>query len=150
MSTTVQPAPPTADQVNGIRALMKDSPEALAEARKLRFMPKGRMPIKYTPDLISTMVEPAQHARTVCAFLQCDAALRTHDGDFDGAIESCRAMLNAARSVGDEPFLICLLVRCACIHLTLDALERTLAQGEPSEKALAEMQAALEQELAEP
>src|SRR5207253_2116177 len=80
------------ERVAGIRALLADCPEALAEARKLRLMPKGRMPIKYAPDFVSTIVEPVQHARTVCAFLQCDAALRTHDGDFDGALESCRAM----------------------------------------------------------
>ena len=147
----LSPADPlTPQQAADLRALMADCPEALMEARKLRFMPKSRMPIKYAPDFVSTLVQPVQDARYVCSFLQYDVAVRTHDGDFDGALESCRAMLNCARSVGDEPFLIALLVRCACINMTIDAIERVLAHGEPSEKALAEMQAALEQELAEP
>ena len=143
-------APLPADQIAALRGLMADCPEARIEARKLRQLPKGRMPTKYTADVISTLIEPAQLAREVCAFLQCDAALRTHDHDFDGAVESCHAMLNAARSVGDEPFLICLLVRTACIQLMVDALERTLPQGEAREETLAQLQKALEQEMDEP
>src|SRR5882724_3143670 len=59
-------------------------------------------------------------------------------------------MLNTGRSIGDEPFVIAVLVRAACTHLTIDALERVLARGDPGEPALGQMQAALEQEQAEP
>ncbi len=122
----------------------------LAEARTLRDLPRGRPPIRYTTDLLSTTLGPVQDARTICAALHCDVLLRAQDDDMEGAMQSCRAMLNAGRSVGDEPFLVVQLVRTACTHLTIDALERILAQGEPAEADLAAMQAALEREFAEP
>jgi hypothetical protein len=133
-----------------LRAFWLDCPEAIAEARKLSDMPQGRPRIKYAPDFISTIVEPIQQARTVCTLLHCDMLVRIEDGDIEAAMVSCRAMLNAGRSIGEEPFVIAVLVRVACSQLTIDALERVLAHGEPSEAALAQMQAALEQELAEP
>jgi hypothetical protein len=133
-----------------LRALVANCAEGIAEARELRDMPKGRPPIVYAPDFISTLLGPVQDARDVCALLHCDVLARLEDGDVDGAMHSCHAMLNAGRSVGDEPFIICFLVRAACVHLSVDSLERVLAQGESSEPALAELQAALERELAEP
>ena len=45
--------------------------------------------------------------------LQADAAIRAHNGDLDGALDSCRAILGAGRSIGDEPFVISQLVRIA-------------------------------------
>ena len=42
------------------------------------------------------------------------------------------------------------LIRAARTHHTIDALERVLARGDPGEPALGQMQAALEQEQAEP
>jgi hypothetical protein len=124
--------------------------DAIAAARKLKDMPRGRPRITYAPDFISTLVQPVQDAREVCALLHIDVVIRGEDGDADGAIDSCRAMLNTARSVGEEPFVIAVLVRYACANMTVNAVERVLARGNPGEPALAKMQAAFEQELAEP
>jgi hypothetical protein len=140
----------TAEQAVWLRELLDGCPEAVAEARKLKDFPMGRPPIKYAPDFISTLVEPVQQARDVCTMLHCDAVRLAEDGDADGAVQSCRAMLNAARSVGDEPFLVALMVRFACLHQMLDALERVLARGEPAAAELAALQAGLERELTEP
>jgi hypothetical protein len=142
--------PLTAAQRAALRELLDKSPKPLAEARKLRTMPRGRPQIKYSPDFISTLATPLQHARDVGVFLHCDVLVRADEGDFEAALQSCRAMLNAARSIGDEPILIGVLVRVACVHMTIDALERVLAQGVAGAAELAEMQTALEQELAEP
>jgi hypothetical protein len=133
-----------------LRNLSVNCPEALAEARKLAAMHRGRPRITYSKDFVGTIIEPVQDARTVCTLLYCDAVLRGEEGDVAGAMESCRAMLNTARSIGDEPFVIAVLVRAACTHMTIDALERVLARGDPGEPALGQMQAALEQEQAEP
>jgi hypothetical protein len=59
-------------------------------------------------------------------------------------------MLNAGRSVGDEPFLVSALVRVALRSIMLHRLERILAQGEVSEEELLKLQQALEREENEP
>jgi hypothetical protein len=60
-----------------------------------------------------------------------------------------RAILNAGRSIGDEAFLISVLVRLAIRSVAIRAVERTLAQGQPTEAGLAQAQALLMQEEAE-
>ena len=79
-----------------------------------------------------------------------DAAIRAEDGDVDGALDSCRAIFNVARSIGDEPFLISGLVRVAIGNLAMKSARRALAQGEPSEDAMAKLQALALDELAQP
>ena len=134
-------------QIEMLREAQQDMQEALTEARKLKDMPKGRFALKWSADWISTMLNDQQSARRVFELLQHDAWMRAQMGDLDGAVESCRACLNAARSLGDEPILISFLIRVAGSHMAIAALERTLAQGQPSEKALAAMQALIEQEI---
>jgi hypothetical protein len=127
--------------------------KAVPEARKLEDMPEGRYPITYSEDFISTLVPHLQDAREVCELLRWDAARRVHAGDVEGALESCLALENAARSMGDEPFLISLLVRHGCGTVAVETLERTLAQGEATEHSdpiLKRMQEFLTRELAEP
>src|SRR5262245_35097232 len=55
-------------------------------------------------------------------------------------------MVNAGRSVGDEPMAVSQLVRIACRGRAAAALERVLAQTEPPAGALAELQTLLEDE----
>lgn len=123
---------------------------ALAEARKLADMPRGRARVVYMPNPIDVTLEHAQSTRVVARLLAADAAIRLHDGDADGALASCRAILNAGRSIGDEPFLISQLVRIAIGRVAVHAIERVVAQGEPSEAALAETQAMLAEESRHP
>ncbi|MCI0684278.1 MAG: hypothetical protein L0Y71_19380 [Gemmataceae bacterium] len=134
-------------QIQLLRDAYEKMEDALAEARKLKDMPKGRFPIRYAEDFFSTILADQQNARRVFEMLQHDAWMRAQNGDLDGAVESCRAGLNAARSLGDEPLLISFLIRVAGAHVALGAVERTLAQGRPSEKALAPLQTLIEQEI---
>jgi hypothetical protein len=87
-----------------------------------------------------------QRVRELANLLSADALLRAHDKDLDGALESCLAGLNGARSIGDEPTYISALVRVAIRAITLGRLEQVLSQGEPSEAALAATQKAWEAE----
>lgn len=132
-----------------LREALAKHPQALEEARKLKDFPEGRYAIQYNRNLFGMNLEPIHRARTVMSLLQHDAMLRSHDEDDRGAAESCRACLNAARSV-DEPFLIAALVRIAGQALTTQALERALAQGQPPEGELQALQELLEKEAAEP
>jgi hypothetical protein len=122
----------------------------LAEARKVVDMPHGRYPITYAPDFVSTLLPHAQNARGMGNLMAYDAMLRAQDQDLDGALDSCRGILNAGRSVGDEPTLISMLVRVALDQMATGKIERVLAQGQPSEKALAAVQHLLEVEAEEP
>ncbi len=78
-----------------------------------------------------------------------DAAIRAHDGNPDGALESCSAILGAGRSIGDEPFLIGGLVRIAIGSVGLRSARRVLGQTAPSEAALERIQHVLTDELAQ-
>jgi hypothetical protein len=84
--------------------------------------------------------------REVARLLSYDVLLRAHDGDADGALASCRAILNAGRSLRDEPLAVSQLVRIACRAIALDKVQRALAQGVPSEAALLQLQRLMEQE----
>jgi hypothetical protein len=138
------------EQVTALRDEMKRAEVALAEARKLVDLPEGRYPITYSPDFIGTLLPHAQNPREIAALLGHDALLRGQDNDPDGALASCRGILNAGRSLGDEPFLVSMLVRIAVRGIAVSRTQRVLAQGEPSEEALRQFQRLLEKEESEP
>ncbi len=78
-----------------------------------------------------------------------DAAIRCHDADPDGALESTRAVLGVARSIADEPFLIGALVRIAIGSIGLRSARRVLGQSAPSEPALEQIQRVITDERAQ-
>jgi hypothetical protein len=143
----LQPQQPlNEEQIATLRAELQRAGPALAEARKLAGLPEGRYPIRYSPDFLGTLVPHAQDAREIARLLAYDVLLRAQDGDADGALASCRAILNDARSIGDEPLGISQLVRIACRITAVDKAQRALARGEPSEAALLQLQQLLEKE----
>src|SRR5262249_55230496 len=88
--------------------------------------------------------------REVTKLLVCDALLRAQDNDPDGALASCRAAVNAGRSVGDEPAGISQLMRMVCLASACQHVEPVLAQGQPGEPGLAALQGLLEDEARQP
>jgi hypothetical protein len=133
-----------------LRERLKADDEAVQIARTLMSLSRGRHELRIGPTVIDTLLPETQAARGAARLLAADAAIRAHDGDLDGALDSCRAVLNVSRSIGDEPFLISQLVRVAIDALALNAARRVLGQGEPSEGALARLQSLLSDELAQP
>jgi hypothetical protein len=121
-----------------------------------RFDPMNRSRFKTSyvpvsiPFRLDTLLPETQATQLVGRFLAVDSAIRAQDGDFDGALESCRAILGAARSIGDEPVFISQLVRLSLDHQAVGAAERALGQGEPSDAALAQLQTLLLDEFAQP
>ncbi len=124
--------------------------DAIAEARKLADYPRGRFPVTYAKDFISTLLPNIQDARSVAYVLQYDAMYRGQSGDFAGAIVDCRAQINCARSCGDEPMLIPQLVRMAIRAIAVGQTERLLGQGEPDPDDLAALQRTFAEEAEEP
>jgi hypothetical protein len=86
----------------------------------------------------------------VARLLEYDAWLRAHLGDGDGALRSCQAIVNAGRSIGDEPLAISQLIRIASRGVAVRQVERTLALSQPSEPALLALQQLLEKEQEHP
>src|SRR6185437_11145440 len=123
---------------------------ALKEARKLAGMPRGRHPIAYQPLIYETMLLDQSKSRRVVRLLILDALRHDQEGDMNRALTSCRAALNAARSLGDEQIALSQLIRISGIMKTCQALERVLAQGEPPPDDLASMQDTLRSEGAFP
>jgi hypothetical protein len=147
--------PPLPELLDTERAALLDKElssvaAAVAMARKLANMPRGKYDIVHADDPIATLLPHVQEVREIAMLLHFDALNLAQKNKADESLRSCRAALNAGRSFGDEPFLISQLVRIACIAVANGAAERTLALGEPSIKEIARMQALLELENAHP
>jgi hypothetical protein len=135
-----------AEQIEAIRAELKRAAKPLTEARKLSELPDGRYPILYAENFIGTLLPHLQDAREIAALLQFDVLLRAQEEDGDGALASCRAILNASRSIGDEPVGNSQLARIACRSIAVSRVQRTLAQCKPSDAALRQLQELLEKD----
>ncbi len=140
------PARFTKEQAARIRAEMARAADALALARSVVKQPRGRHPVTWSKDWIGTLLPTVQDTRQVAYLLKLDAQMRAHDGDLEGALASCVAMLNASASLSDELSLICQLICIAVRAIAVGQIERVLAQGEPSVATLATLQARLEEE----
>jgi hypothetical protein len=88
--------------------------------------------------------------RDIFNVLRYDSLRQNQIENSDGALRSCRAILNAARSLGDEPLLLSQLIRISGVFVACQSIERTLAQGEPSPDDMASLQKLLEDEDAFP
>lgn len=137
-------------QIEYLERDLRPVEKAIESARKLKDMPEGRFPIAYAPDFFSTLLPNQQNARTIMNLLQWDAVWRAHNNDIDGALESCHALLNCSRSLGEDPLMICQLVRYAGTAIFVECLERALGQGAACEKSLSALQAILKREMLEP
>src|SRR5262249_32282162 len=90
-----------------------------------------------------TLLPDQQNARNVAALLCLDATRHAHDNQPASALRSCLGVLSAARSIGDEPFAICQLIRIGCASYACRTLERVLAQTGPAPRDLRRVQEAL-------
>jgi hypothetical protein len=129
------------DVAVGLAAEVEARADAIELGRELGDMGEGHHKITYDPFAFNTLVTHVQNTREMAWLLQKDAILRADRGDVNGAIESTRAVLGAARSIGDEPFAVSQLTRMACETVALSTFERALSQGEATAQALARIQA---------
>ncbi len=132
-----------------LRAEMVELDESVQLARTIANYKRGRHELIIGPNLFDTPLGETQNCRAVARLLSVDAALRAQAGDIDGALESARAILGVARSIGDEPFIISGMVRIAISSVATNAMQRALAQGNASESTLARIQSDLNNALAD-
>ena len=140
----------TEDLRTGLDAELTALRPALERARSLAGMMQGRSLTLLTGSVADGTVARIGPPRQVGRLLHLDAIARSDAGDIDGALDSCRALLATARSIGDEPLFMSQLVRIALEEVACKALDGVLAQGQGSESALSKIQEELTQEAAEP
>jgi hypothetical protein len=138
------------EEAEQLSAELKPLRAALRKAQVLKDQPFGRYPIHYTPDFLSTLVKEQGNMRAVAQLLEMHATLLLHQKEMEKAWQSNTALLNAARSLGDEPLIISTLLRMAVDRRAVRNLERILGQGEMKARHLEERQKALEQEMEVP
>lgn len=139
-----------AAQIGFLRKELASNHEALREARKVAELPYGRYPFRLAFDGLS--IQPLHTIETgwLTVLLAWDVLLRNQDADYDGALLMCRAILNTARALGDEPLPHSIAERSLLHYRAIRNIERTLAQGQPTEGSLAAVQRLLEDEAAQP
>ncbi len=143
----IQNARLTDDQADAVEtAFSRCDPTLRDEGRKLKDLPRGRFDLPALNNASAVDMEQLQKSRTVVYVLQVDAALRAHEGDLDGAAESCQAMLNTAGAFKDHPLLIGCFVRVAEQAIAINAIERLLGQGTVSEPHLKNLQELLQRD----
>jgi ABC-type transport system involved in multi-copper enzyme maturation permease subunit len=124
--------------------------EALLLVGPLADMPEGRYTVNWRRDYIGTLLPHVDAQHRVRLLLWHDLMQRAEEGDPDGALADCRRLLNLGRSLGDEPIMVSQMVRNNAARGAVRGAERVLAQGEPGEAALADLQRRLAEEDAHP
>jgi hypothetical protein len=142
------PLPP--ERAATLRTALEGTGPALHEARLLANFPQGRHAVAWTRSMIETLLPHTDDLRLACKLLEGDAVLQSHNGRTVEALTACRALVNAARSIGDEPLVISQLARMAAVERGLACLERVLAEGTPPETSLAPVQQVLQEEVGHP
>ena len=136
--------------VESLHGELNECHEALLVARTLAGYTRGRYELQVTPNIIDTPLPQGVRINEIAWLLTADSAMRAHEHDLEGSLDSCRAIFGASRSLGDEPFAISQLVRVSKGIEALAAIRRVAAQGEPSDRALARIQELLLDEMDQP
>jgi hypothetical protein len=150
LETTPTNFRPSDSVAETLRGELKTHEKAVLLARSLVKYPRGRHELTIGPAVFDTDSPHVQGVRGVARLLVADAAMRAQDGDLSGALDSCRAIFAAARSIGDEPFLISHIVHISIGEAALNTTWRALGQGEASDAALARLQDLILDEMKQP
>lgn len=136
--------------IDEARRQLAAAASAVALARKLKDYPTGRREVVLRPDVLLTCPRETNDTRTAVALLKWDVVLAVEDGDTGWAADSLLALLNACRSIGDEPTLLSQIVRNNVRGGATRSLEWVLAQTELPDARLTAIQAAWAADAEEP
>ncbi len=141
---------PTEQDVRRASAVHCECGAALAVARSIRSHPRGGFPFAFKDlDPVGSLTPHLDKLGRVTTLLFLDAVVLSYQGRTDEAIESCHALLNCGRAIGDEPYPISQGVRMTKARFAAHAAEKVLGWGEPV-KGLAELQDAFAEEMKAP
>lgn len=132
-----------------VRRELASSAEAVKLARTLKDYPRGNRDIHLAPNVLDTLLQDTQDTRHAGDVLRWDVVVAVEERNDNRAVEDLQAILNASRSIGDEPFLISQLVRIAVRSVALRSTEWLLAQTAEA-PGLTELQESLAEDTEEP
>jgi hypothetical protein len=132
-----------------LQRALRQMASVLADARAMSQWPRGRYPIEHTQHPRDT-TKVSNDAIIVARLLWADAILAAQEKRFDQAYASGLAILNTARSIGDEPIMESQSMRASMDNLAIRTMERILAQGPVSAAILDSTQKLLEDEASQP
>jgi len=135
-------------QLNELACELAKVSDAVLAARRLAEMPRGRYRLVWTNGAMFTPLPHLEDVREVSRLLKVDAVRQIQNGNIDEALTSCMAILNAGRSIGDEPGSQ--WERVYCQQLTVENMERALSQGQACDTALLSIQRLLQDESEQP
>jgi hypothetical protein len=118
------------DQIDQLRP-------ALTEAHRLEKLPRGRFPISYPEYGLWGREAHRQPVLDIAVLLENEALVHLHTGHFEEAWQGCIAILNAARSLGDEPVTTSQDMRMKIRRKAVEGTIEILKRGEVSDAALA-------------
>jgi hypothetical protein len=131
-----------------LRRKMAKLAPALEAARPLADQPHGHTgpspAARYDADRITYEIQDVVPVFRLWSLLQAE------DGNLDGALTSCRSLLNAVRMTADDLSPTGQLNSLLNLNMAVLQIQRVLGQGEPSPAALAGLQQRLDEEYNRP
>jgi ABC-type transport system involved in multi-copper enzyme maturation permease subunit len=132
-----------------LHAELQNASGGLAQTATLETLSTGCYTLKFSePGLI--FLTHLNALQLVKFWLYLDVLREAQDGDGDSAVTACQRLLNAGRSIGDEPLLHSQITRRRIVCDAMRAAERALAQGQPGELTLSAFHHLLEDEQRHP
>lgn len=120
---------------------------AVAPALMLEHFPRGRHPITYTADGISTLLRHVDDMNQAAErVLRPLLLLHLHENDAPAAARDCACIVNIGRSIGDEPCAISQMQRPRLVVTAARGVERMLGQLVASDEDLARLRAIFAEE----
>jgi hypothetical protein len=138
------------DVVALLRTKLAEVEEAVGEGRTLADFDRGRHELVSLIGSDDSEPPESESARATAHLLFADSVLLAHDRRLAEALDSCRAILGAARSIGDEPTPNAQHLRLSIDDWAAHAARRIVGQGEPPDDALARLQRLLLDESDQP
>lgn len=138
---------------DALRTVLDDVAPAVAEVRAVADCPSGHV---RPPERLSASLGPRKSDQSFEYFTPVKWVLdplfhrQVEDGELEEALVSVRAMVYASRPLADSPMLLDVLLAQAERYIAAMAVERVLAQGEPSPAALDALRRVLEEDVNRP
>ena len=146
----LDPAQPIGpDVLVEIRVRRDEAAAGLAAAHRLAGTSRGRF-AEWTSEFPHGVPLCREKVETVAGLLYLDAMIRIDEHDLTGAVTDVRAMINAGRSLAEDPSLAVQAGRGNVVIVAVATLERILAQGQLAGPVLADLQMLMEDEARHP
>jgi hypothetical protein len=138
------------EQLATLRTALESARAAVDEGRQLADYGRGRYTLTWGPGLLMTPLPHVDAGSLLNRFLTYDLLVRLQDGDVEGALRTCQAQFQVARSLGDEACAVTQMVRLWRTGEALAQVERCLAQGQTTAATLERLQRLAEEEASQP